>query len=94
MADRPINSIRWELTRDGIEDYDYLAMLDDLAKKAVAAKDARGLSKEAQRLLDVSQVCESFTKYTADPAVIEQRREAMGALIEHLSHELSPARAR
>ena len=94
MADRPINSIRWELTRDGIEDYDYLAMLDDLAKKAVAAKDARGLSKEAQRLLDVSQVCESFTKYTADPAVIEQRREAMGALIEHLSHELSPAMAR
>ncbi|MGC9318534.1 MAG: carbohydrate-binding family 9-like protein, partial [Armatimonadota bacterium] len=46
--DGPVNSIRWELNRDGVEDYDMLAMLEaaalelEAAGERAAAQRARG----------------------------------------------------
>ena len=33
VLDAPVDSIRWELLRDGIEDYEYLVMLQRALKK-------------------------------------------------------------
>ncbi|MFQ6098032.1 MAG: DUF4091 domain-containing protein, partial [Armatimonadota bacterium] len=74
--DGPVNSIRWEIVRDGIEDYDYLALLRDTLPRL------RGrLRREVQRALDVSDITPSWTEYTENPQDIEARRIALGQLI-------------
>ena len=86
----PIESIRLELTRDGVDDYDYLKLLADLV--ADPPKDApQALIERAKKLLDVGEVCTSFTEYATDPSVIEKRRMDLADAIEQLTHA---ARAR
>ncbi|MBI3922975.1 MAG: DUF4091 domain-containing protein [Armatimonadetes bacterium] len=78
--DTPVNSIRLELTRDGIEDYDYLALLQKAALNA-KGRDA----DEARELLDVSDLTTSFSQFTTDPRQLSARRGRIGALIERLA---------
>jgi hypothetical protein len=77
--DTPVNSIRLELTRDGIEDYDYFALL---RQAAATAKDPAATA--AQRLLDLSDLTPSFTQFCTDPALLVTRREQVGLLLEQL----------
>lgn len=77
----PVNSIRYELVRDGTEDYDMLARLSDLAK---TTKDA-ALRRAAERLLDLSDATPEFTKFPSDPQVLEARRLAVAEMVERLT---------
>ena len=86
----PVNSLRWETMRDGIEDYDSLVLLRDLVRQAEAAQLDPKLIERARRPLDVSNVTASFTQYTTDPAVIERHRTAVAEGIERLERELGP----
>lgn len=79
QPDTPVNSIRLELIRDSIEDYDYLALLRQAATTATGTAAA-----EAQRLLDVSDLTPSFSQFTTDPAALSARREQIGILLEQL----------
>ena len=47
----PVDSIRWEMIRDGIEDYEYLAILDDLLESGTSSRDGEvwTLHREAAR---------------------------------------------
>jgi len=55
-------------------------------------KDApQALIERAKKLLDVGEVCTSFTEYATDPSVIEKRRMDLADAIEQLTHA---ARAR
>ena len=81
----PVESIRWEMLRDGIEDYEYLVML----RRALAEKGAQLSAEEHDRmsaLLRVpEQISASMTRFTEDPAPIERHRravaEALGTLL-------------
>ena len=77
----PINSIRWELTRDGIEDYDMMTLL---AEKAAALEKAGRTKAAAQcrRALDLRLVTTDWTKYTDDPALLMTQRQAIGDALE------------
>ena len=67
----PLPSVRLEIIRDGIEDYEYLYLLRELAPDS--------------DLLQVgSDISRDFTHYCADPEVIEQRRLAIAKAIEAL----------
>jgi len=80
----PIESVRLELTRDGVDDYDYLKLLADLVAKP--PKDIpHDLIERAKQLLDVDEVCTSFTEYATDPSVIEKRRTDLASVIEQLT---------
>jgi hypothetical protein len=86
--DGPVNSLRWEAVRDGIEDYDYLAMLQKLARRAGDEGRAPELRQRARELLDVTPVTRSYTDYSTSPSVIAEQRARIGRLIERLVTEL------
>lgn len=78
--DGPVDSIRWEITRDGIEDYDLLCLLREQRGKV----DDAALKARIEKALDVTDIAATFTEYETDPAVLEARRVALGQLMEEV----------
>jgi hypothetical protein len=73
----PVNSIRWEMLREGIEDFEYFTRLREL----VAAK---GDCPEA-RLLEVpAEIVGGQTEFATDPQLLYVHRAAMARAIERL----------
>jgi len=84
VLDGPVESIRWEMLRDGIEDYEYFAMLRALLQRR--ADLPAGLRASYERLLEVpAAVSASMTEFTRDPGTIEAHRQALAQAIEALS---------
>jgi len=84
IFDPPVDCIRIEMLRDGIEDYEYLSML----RKALAA-EGMGISIEQRRsykkLLQVPvEISASMTQFTKDPKPIELHRRKVAAALEAL----------
>jgi hypothetical protein len=81
----PVESIRWEMLRDGIEDYEYLAML----RRALAAKGSRlqphDLARWSALLRVPEEISASMTQFAMDPAPIEARRHEIARALEELS---------
>lgn len=83
--DGPVDSIRWELNRDGTEDYDMLMML----REAAAALQAQGEDVgDAERLLSFPHLTRSWTDYSEDPEELERHRLAVGDRLEALTRRL------
>jgi hypothetical protein len=84
VLDPPIESIRWEMLRDGIEDYEYLAILRRLIEQKKASLPAERIA-ELHRLLEVpAEVTSSLKDFAKDPAPIEKRRDEVAQAIEGL----------
>jgi len=85
ILEGPVDSQRWELLRDGIEDYEYHAML----KRLIVANRRRLRADEVKRyeaLLNVpDEISKDLTHFTKDPAPIERRRDEVARAIEILS---------
>jgi len=84
VFDPPVDCIRIEMLRDGIEDYEYLAML----RRALTA-EGKGLGIEQRRsfekLLQVpDDISASMTQFTKDPKPIELHRRRLAAALETL----------
>jgi hypothetical protein len=92
-AQGPVPSIRLEVLRDGIEDHDYLSLLDELVARARARGLRDGvLLDEAEALARVPpEVVRSPREFTRDAATLLSRREAVAGMIERLSSQLSLA---
>jgi len=74
VLDGPVDSIRWEMLRDGIEDYEYLVVL----RKLIEANKGN--------LLEVPEdITSDMTTFTNDPAPIEARRDRIARAISELS---------
>jgi hypothetical protein len=85
VLDGPVDSIRWEMLRDGIEDYEYLAILKRLleSKKAMLSPERYN---EFSWLLEVPEnITKDMTHFTIDPEPIEKRRRMVAEAIEKLS---------
>ena len=80
----PVSSLRLESLRDGIEDYEYLAMLQRaLEKNKKLPKDKR---RAYEALLEVPpEISRSMTDFARDPAPIEQRRDAIAHALAELN---------
>jgi len=84
VLDGPVDSIRWEMLRDGVEDYEYLAILRRLLKEKGGRLDAKTRA-EFTALLEVPQdITKDMTTFTKDPAPIERRRLAIARAVETL----------
>lgn len=81
----PINSVRWELTRDGIEDYDMMVMLAEKACGLQRAGQTK-LAEECRQTLDLRAVTTDWTKYTDSPAVLMAKRQAVGDMLARVSN--------
>ena len=84
VLDGPVDSIRWEMLRDGIEDYEYLALLERLL---IVNKDVleEGQLLKYAVLLDVpGDITSDMTTFTKDPAPIEKHRDVVARAIATL----------
>jgi len=85
----PVNSIRWEMLREGIEDYEYLWLLRDKVNK-LKENDSTKMSpslEEAEKLLEVPEsITSSMTEFTKDPKPIYIQRENIARMIEELQN--------
>ena len=85
VLEGPVDSIRWEMLRDGIEDYEYMVILKKLIE---ANKDKlnAGRQQKYEALLEVpDDITSDMTTFTNDPAPIEARRDKIAQAISELS---------
>lgn len=85
VLDGPVDSIRWEMLRDGIEDYEYLAMLRRLLATRGSALPAEERARCAALLEVPTDITAGITTFTRDPEPIERRRRALAAAIATLT---------
>jgi hypothetical protein len=85
VLDGPVDSIRWEMLRDGVEDYEYLAILRGLLAARGEKLSAADRAKYAALLEVPEEITKDMTTFTKDPAPIERRREAIARAIEAMS---------
>ncbi|MCS7252456.1 MAG: DUF6067 family protein [Armatimonadetes bacterium] len=91
----PLPSIRAELFRDGIEDYDLLCMLK--GKLGQVVSDPRLLSKlqplavKARRLIDASEIIKAPNQFVDDPKVYEERHREMLETLEQFEATMKKA---
>lgn len=83
VAKGPVDSIRWETIRDGIEDWDYFRILQDKIDAATDAKKATSAYTAAQDALKLVNECtKSMTDYCQDPSRTESIRLKVAVAIE------------
>jgi hypothetical protein len=87
-ANGPVNSIRWEVVRDGIEDYDYLALFDTAYKALGKRKGHEALLRRALEARDLQQLVPSLTGFSRDPQVLLNRRRVMAQAIADMQAAL------
>ena len=80
----PVPSLRLEILRDGVDDYDYLTLLEEAIAKA---KNPRSpLVREARSLLTLPKdYYQDDRHFSKDPRFLIRRRERIAGLIEKLS---------
>ena len=83
---RTVGSIRLEAIRDGVEDWEYLAILNDRVQRAFhrqLSPATKPALEAATRLARATQtVSKSLTEYTRDPRVLRAAREQIAQAIE------------
>ncbi len=85
----PYPSVRLEVIRDGIEDYEYLALLSRCVEGAAALPEQRRPATQvlanARKLCTVpAAISESFISFTKDRSVLLAQRAAVANAIEEL----------
>ncbi|MCX6571362.1 MAG: DUF4091 domain-containing protein [Candidatus Aminicenantes bacterium] len=82
----PVNSIRWEIMREGIEDYEYFVLLERAVKDAKGKAKNKAIVVEADKLLDFpATLFTSGTEYTKDPLDLLRYRAKVAEMIEKLT---------
>jgi hypothetical protein len=84
VLDGPVDSIRWEMLRDGIEDYEYLAILKRLLESRKDKLNADRRRKYAALLEVPGDITSDMTTFTKDPAPIETHRDRVARTIAEL----------
>jgi hypothetical protein len=85
LLDGPVNSLRWENLRDGMEDYEYFWLLEQAARGELALRGDTDLYKRACALLKVpAQVSRDLTHFTTDPREILAHRDLIARMLEDL----------
>ncbi len=86
----PLNSLRWELFREGVEDYKYLYLLEKgmnlLKESSLPSEKKEKILKEGEDILKTvkNKIAKDFQNYTRNPEELEEIRERMGEEIECL----------
>ncbi len=85
VLEPPVSSLRWEMLREGVEDYEFLHLLRDLLTQRRDGLDSANV-KRIESLLSVPQtITRDMTSFTTDPAPIYVRRAEIARAIEELS---------
>ncbi len=86
ILDGPVSSVRWEMLREGIEDYEYLYMLRQLLAEA-GDRISPEMRRKAESLLIVPEgITKDMTTFTKDSRPIYEHRAKIAETIEQLTH--------
>ena len=77
----PIDSIRWECIRDGIEDYGYLALFTSLRDRLAESQLEPALLDRANKASDLGLIIPDLVTFPRDPRVLLQKRHGLAQLI-------------
>ena len=80
----PVPSIRWEMLREGIEDYEFLWLLRDLFNERRSELTERERAAYEKLLTVPDSITTSMTEFTTDSAPIYQHRRQIAEAIERL----------
>jgi len=81
----PVTSFRWENLRDGMQDYDYLWLLQQAVEKSRDSKTKADLVREAAKLLQVpAEISQDTRHFTTDPRLLLAHRDRVARMIERL----------
>lgn len=85
-TDGPLNSIRWEASREGLQDYEYFRILAEKTKELKEKLgDVADLIDENQRSDEICRsVIYSFTEYETDPEKLRIARETLAQEIAEI----------
>ena len=88
-TDKLLGSLRFSAMRDGLQDYEYLWVLEnELAGiKRKTGKEASWLNPRQRPLELCRRVVQSFYEYTRDPVIMLETRAAVAREIEQLTSE-------
>lgn len=82
----PVNSIRWEILREGVEDYEYLYLLQNAIKNA--KPDQQELVDRGKALLNFPETMFKDGKdYTKNPLILLEYREKIAGVLNGLISE-------
>lgn len=82
----PVDSVRWEILREGIEDYEYFVLLRQAIGAAKGKPRLKAAAVEAARLLEFpAALFTTGQEYTKDPLDLLRYREEVAAAIERLT---------
>ena len=87
--DGPLNSIRWEVQRDSLEDYEYLWILSTREEQVAEqlGHTAQTLARERRSSEYCRRLVRDFTNYETDPDRLASLREELAREIESLKQE-------
>ncbi len=84
VLDGPVDSVRLEMLRDGLEDYEYFVLLKRLLDEKGSKLDLRTRANLEALLTVPPAVSSDLTHFTRDPAPIEAHRDALARAIVDL----------
>lgn len=80
----PVASLRLELIRDGIEDYEYLYLLKKLYEEIPTQGIDKNKKKEIENLLSLKSFVNSLSDYQKEPQALYKMRERIAEMIVYL----------
>ena len=84
VMEPPVSSIRWEMLREGVEDYEYLYLLRELFNRRRGSLSDEQVRRIETLLTVPESITTDLTTFTTDPAPIYARRAAIAEAIEQL----------
>ena len=82
----PIDSQRWEMLRDGIEDYEYFTIMSELLNNRTGLSPAER-NRYTSLLKVPDRISTSLRQFNPDPSPLRQHRHALARAIESLQSE-------
>lgn len=76
-----LDSVRWEIIRDGIEDVDYLTLFTQLRKDLEKKNPASPLLQKARAAGNLEKIIPSLVSYTRNIKDLEAKRDELARLI-------------
>ncbi|HPO14557.1 MAG TPA: DUF6067 family protein [Candidatus Hydrogenedentes bacterium] len=84
VLDPPVDSIRIEMLRDGLEDYEYFTMLEKLLAEKGAKLPGEEVVSYKALLAVPAEVTTDLTHFSKAPEPLEKHREALAHALEQL----------
>jgi hypothetical protein len=83
--EKPVSSIRWEMIREGVEDYEMFYLLRELLKQKSGQLSPTERQAAEKLLIVPEDVTKTMSQFTIEPRPLLEHRTKIGIMIEKLN---------